>query len=60
MNDRMDVVLVGATGAVGQEMLRVLEQRDFPVRQLRVVASAKSAGGTVTFRGEALTLRRRP
>ncbi len=56
MNDRMDVVLVGATGAVGQEMLRVLEQRDFPVRTLRVVASSKSAGGTVTFRGETLTL----
>lgn len=56
MNERMDVVLVGATGAVGQEMLRVLEQRNFPVRTLRVVASARSAGGTVTFRGEAHTL----
>ncbi|MDB4932390.1 MAG: asd [Myxococcaceae bacterium] len=56
MIDPMDVVLVGATGAVGQEMLRVLEQRAFPVRRLRVVASPKSAGGAVTFRGEALTL----
>lgn len=56
MNDPMDVVLVGATGAVGQEMLRVLEQRAFPVRRLRVVASAKSAGGTVTFKGQPLTL----
>jgi aspartate-semialdehyde dehydrogenase len=46
MIDPMDVVLVGATGAVGQEMLRVLEQRAFPVRRLRVVASPRSAGGT--------------
>ncbi|MDO9022361.1 MAG: aspartate-semialdehyde dehydrogenase [Deltaproteobacteria bacterium] len=56
MIDPMDVVLVGATGAVGQEMLRVLEQRAFPVRRLRVVASPRSAGGTVAFRGEALVL----
>lgn len=56
MIDPMDVVLVGATGAVGQEMLRVLEQRAFPVRRLRVVASPRSAGGTVTFRGQPLTL----
>jgi aspartate-semialdehyde dehydrogenase len=56
MIDPMDVVLVGATGAVGQEMLRVLEQRAFPVRQLRAIASPRSAGGTVTFRGQALTL----
>ena len=51
MGDAMDVVLVGATGAVGQEMLRVLEQRAFPVRSLRAVASERSAGGTVRFRG---------
>jgi aspartate-semialdehyde dehydrogenase len=56
MIDPMDVVLVGATGAVGQEMLRVLEQRAFPVRSLRAVASPRSAGGEVTFRGRAVTL----
>jgi len=45
------VAVVGATGMVGAEMLRVLEQRDFPVAELVPVASARSAGKTVTFRG---------
>jgi aspartate-semialdehyde dehydrogenase len=45
------VAVVGATGAVGQEMLRVLAERDFPVGELRVLASARSAGKTVTFKG---------
>ncbi|MEX0746260.1 MAG: aspartate-semialdehyde dehydrogenase [Phycisphaeraceae bacterium] len=44
------VAVVGATGAVGQEFLRVLEQRDFPIGQLRLLASARSAGRTVNFR----------
>jgi aspartate-semialdehyde dehydrogenase len=56
MSRTIDVVVVGATGAVGQEMLRVLEQRKFPVGRLRAVASARSAGGAVTFRGEPVTL----
>jgi len=56
MSRTIDVVVVGATGAVGQEMLRVLEQRKFPVGRLRAVASARSAGGTVKFRGEPVTL----
>jgi len=51
------VAVVGATGAVGQEMLRVLEQRDFPVRELRAFASPQSAGRSVTFRGAPVTLR---
>jgi aspartate-semialdehyde dehydrogenase len=41
---------VGATGAVGREMLATLEQRDFPVANLRPMASARSAGGKVAFR----------
>jgi len=45
------VAVVGATGAVGQEMLRVLEERAFPVRELRVLASARSAGRQVQFGG---------
>jgi aspartate-semialdehyde dehydrogenase len=45
------VAVVGATGAVGSEMLRVLEQRAFPVRELRALASAGSVGRQVTFRG---------
>jgi len=53
MTDRQgySVAVVGATGAVGQEMLRVLAERAFPVRELRVLASARSAGKPVEFQG---------
>lgn len=47
----MRVAVVGATGAVGQEMLRVLEERDFPVDELVAVASPRSAGKKIRFRG---------
>ncbi|MEW6245220.1 MAG: aspartate-semialdehyde dehydrogenase [Nitrospirota bacterium] len=46
------VAVVGATGAVGAEMIEVLEARKFPVESLLPLASARSAGGTVSFRGE--------
>ncbi len=54
------VAIVGATGAVGIELLRVMERRDFPVAGLRLLASPRSAGKTLEFRGreyavEALT-----
>ncbi len=45
-----NVAIVGVTGAVGQEFLRVLEQRDFPTGKVRMLASARSAGKNVTFR----------
>jgi aspartate-semialdehyde dehydrogenase len=45
------VAVVGATGAVGQEMLKVLAERSFPVRELRPLASARSAGKHVEFKG---------
>lgn len=45
------VAIVGATGAVGVEMLRCLEERNFPVGQLRLLASARSAGKKVPFHG---------
>lgn len=48
----MKVAVVGATGMVGQVMLRVLEERKFPVTELIPVASEKSVGKTVRFRGE--------
>lgn len=48
----MKVAIVGATGAVGQELLRVLEGRNFPLSELRLYASARSAGKTLSFRGE--------
>jgi aspartate-semialdehyde dehydrogenase len=44
------VAVLGATGLVGRMMLRVLEERNFPVRELRVLASERSAGTTVRFR----------
>jgi aspartate-semialdehyde dehydrogenase len=57
MSKALKVAVVGVTGAVGQEMLRVLEERNFPVAELVPVASARSAGRTVTFRGEAHEVR---
>lgn len=46
------IAIVGATGAVGTEMLRTLERREFPVAELRLFASERSAGTTRPFRGE--------
>lgn len=46
-----EVAVVGATGAVGAEMIQVLEERKFPVASLHALASARSAGGTVSFHG---------
>jgi aspartate-semialdehyde dehydrogenase len=51
------VAIVGATGAVGVELIRCLEQRRFPLSELRLFASARSAGKTLLFRGAALTVR---
>jgi len=48
------VAVVGVTGAVGQTTLKLLEERKFPVRELRAFASARSVGKTVTFKGESL------
>src|SRR5438128_803075 len=52
------VAVVGATGAAGQMTLRILEERKFPVRELRCFASERSLGKTVTFRGDAVPVRR--
>ncbi|HEX2966339.1 MAG TPA: aspartate-semialdehyde dehydrogenase [Syntrophorhabdaceae bacterium] len=46
------VAVAGATGAVGNEMVATLEQRDFPVKKLKLLASSRSVGKTMTFRGE--------
>ena len=50
------VAVLGATGAVGQEMIKVLQERNFPVGKLVPLASARSAGKTVKFRGEDVTI----
>ena len=47
-----NVAVLGATGAVGQEMLKVLEEYDVPVKKLLPLASAKSAGGYIKFKGK--------
>ena len=47
------IAIVGATGAVGVEILRVLERRNFPVGSLKLLASARSAGQTLEFKGKA-------
>ena len=48
--------IVGATGAVGTEFLKLLEERDFPLAELRLLASARSAGKTLKFKGENLRI----
>ncbi len=48
----MNIAIVGASGAVGQEFLRVLDKHDFPVDNLRLFGSARSAGSSRTFRGK--------
>ncbi len=50
------VTLVGATGVVGQEMAEVLRQRKFPVGELRMLASARSAGKTLSWNGRDVTV----
>ena len=50
------VAILGATGAVGQEMIKILEERDFPVGKLIPLASARSAGKTLQFKGEEVTI----
>jgi len=54
MNKEVDVAVVGATGAVGEAMIDILEQRQFPVRHLYPLASSRSAGKTVRFKGKSL------
>jgi len=52
VSKKINIAVVGATGAVGQEMLRVLEERNFPVDELRLLASERSVGKTLEFNGE--------
>lgn len=50
------VGILGATGAVGQTMMKVLEERDFPISELRLLASSRSAGKKLMFKGNELTI----
>ena len=52
----LNVAVVGATGQVGRVMRTLLEERDFPVKSIRFFSSARSAGTTLTFKGEEITV----
>src|SRR5438270_7153739 len=56
MNRNPHVAVVGATGAVGIEMIKTLEKRNFPVGKLTLLASARSAGKKLQFRGQDITI----
>ena len=56
MSKEYDVAVVGATGAVGETMVAILEQRNFPVRNLYLLASQRSAGSKVQFKGHYYTV----
>jgi len=56
MNHNPVVAVVGATGAVGVEFLKCFERRKFPVKELRLLASARSAGKQMCFRGQPITV----
>jgi aspartate-semialdehyde dehydrogenase len=53
---QLNVAIVGATGAVGAELIGCLERRDFPVASLKLLASPRSAGRTLMFRGQPVTV----
>ncbi|XTZ10117.1 MAG: aspartate-semialdehyde dehydrogenase, partial [cyanobacterium endosymbiont of Rhopalodia yunnanensis] len=54
MDKPVRVAILGATGAVGTELLNLLEHRDFPVASLKLLASERSVGNSLTFKGETL------
>ena len=56
MNRNPHIAVVGATGAVGIEMIRTLEKRNFPVGKLTLLASARSSGKQLTFKGQLITV----
>jgi aspartate-semialdehyde dehydrogenase len=56
MKDKVNVAVVGATGAVGEVMVQILEQRNFPVDKLVLLASERSVGKRVQFRGKGIAV----
>src|SRR5690554_2208431 len=53
----MNIAIVGTSGAVGQELLRVLEQRNFPVKELHLFGSSRSAGTSYNFKGKQIVVK---
>jgi aspartate-semialdehyde dehydrogenase len=58
MSDGYDVAVVGATGAVGEALIEILAERDFPVRTLHLLASQRSEGKRIQFKGRSVMVRR--
>ncbi len=58
MADTVDVAIVGATGAVGEALVEILEERNFPVGELYLLASERSAGKRIQFRGKSVMVQR--
>ncbi|KPQ35166.1 MAG: aspartate-semialdehyde dehydrogenase Asd [Phormidesmis priestleyi Ana] len=56
MPDSYNVAILGATGAVGTELLQLLEERDFPLKSLKLLASPRSAGSKINFKGQAIAV----
>ena len=56
MSKAYNVAVAGATGAVGIEMIKTLEKRNFPVKNLKLLASSRSAGKKLTFKGTEITI----
>lgn len=57
MKKKLNVAILGATGAVGKEFLSILEQRKFPIQNLTLLSSKRSAGKKIRFKGKTLTVR---
>ena len=57
MNQSFDIAVVGATGTVGETLVQILEERDFPVANLHLLASSESAGSSMPFRGKNVRVR---
>src|SRR5689334_20435020 len=56
VNSNPVVAIVGVTGAVGAEFIATMNRRNFPVRKLKALASARSAGKTIPFRGDTVII----
>ena len=56
MSNDVNVAILGATGAVGQELLALLAERNFPLKELKLLASPRSAGNKIAFKGQEITV----
>ena len=57
MTQTLDIAVIGATGTVGETLVQILEERDFPVGNLHLLASSESAGSSVLFRNKNVRVR---